>query len=63
MQVGKVGYQVRTIVNETYSIDMIGVDDAKVVHLPVGDRLKPSNREIETKEMTEFYRLEAVELE
>lgn len=63
MQVGNHGFQLRSIVNETYSTDLIGVDDTNIVHLPVGDRLKPSKKEIETKEVSEFYRLEAVNLE
>jgi hypothetical protein len=63
MQLGKVGYQLRTIVNATFSTDVVGVDDSMVVHLPVGDRRQPGNKSMETKELTTFYRLEAVELE
>lgn len=62
MQVGQIGYQLRTIVNETYSTDVVSIDDGQV-HLPVGDRKKLEEKPEETKELTTFYRLEAVELE
>ena len=63
MQVGKVGYQLRTIVNQTYSTDVIAVDDTRRVHLPVGDRKHSTDKPLETKEVNEFYRLEAIDLE
>lgn len=65
MQAGKVGHQLRTIVNETYSTDIIGIDDAKVVHLAVGERhVVPSGgKEPEVRELRSFYKLEAMEFE
>ena len=62
MQAGQIGHQLRTIVNETFSTDVVGTDNGQV-HLPVGDRKGPDDKLQETKELTTFYRLEAVELE
>jgi hypothetical protein len=62
MQVGRHGHQLRTIVNETYSTDIVGVGDGQI-HLPVGERKAPDEKLEETKELTTFYRLEATELE
>jgi hypothetical protein len=62
LQSGEVGYQLRTIVNETWSTDLVAVDEHEVLHLPVGGRIR-SDPEPPTKELREFYRLEAVELE
>lgn len=62
MQAGQIGHQLRTIVNETFSTAVVGTDNGQV-HLPVGDRKGPDDKLQETKELTTFYRLEAVELE
>lgn len=61
LQAGEVGFQLRTIVNETYSTDLVAVEDFKVLHLPIGTRVR--DNEPPTREVREFYRLEAVELE
>lgn len=64
MQVGRIGHQLKTIVNQTYSTDLVAIDDAGILYLPVGDR-KPQEDEksIETKEVENFYKLEVIELE
>jgi hypothetical protein len=62
MQIGRIGHQLRTIVNQTYSTDLVAIDDMGIIHLPVGDR-HDNEKPIETKELKNFYRLEVVELE